>query len=250
MTTSVLLTKKSAWSFFYRFGLFDPVIPINYDLSIKGAFEALAPKPTNRVLDVGCGNGRLFYHARSWLAEGGRLVGVELSKGGAESARYRTEQLGFADQITVKQGDMRQLKELELGVFDGAVSHFSIYMLQTQPERQAAVKQVGNLLKPGAKFVFAVPSETWSVREIFADACQVESKRSDINWLHSAFRQWVVYPMTAIGFRDLEKGLDEDLFHRYTPEEITEHLTKGGFEDIQIERIYGGNGYRAVARKI
>jgi ubiquinone/menaquinone biosynthesis C-methylase UbiE len=250
MTNSVLLTRQSAWSFFYRFGLFDPVIPINYDLSIKGAFEALAPKVSDRIIDVGCGNGRLIHHARSWLNEGGRLVGVEISQGGADYARYRAEKFGCADKVTIKQGDMRHLKDLNLGFFEGAVAHFSVYMLATQSERRGVIKEISSLLKPGAKLVLAVPSENWAVKNIFTHARKVESERHDVNWLYKIFRQWVIYPLTATGFSDLEKGLDKDIFHRYTPEEIREHLVNGGFEEIEIESIYGGNGYRAISKKI
>lgn len=249
MTSSILLTKQSAWSFFYRFGLFDPVIPINYDLSIKGAFEALAPEVSDRIIDVGCGNGRLIHHARSWLSKGGCLVGVEISQGGADYARYRAEQFGLADRVTIKQGDMRHLRDLNLGFFEGAVAHFSVYMLATQSERRAAIKEIGSLLKPGAKFVLAVPSENWAVKNIFTHARKVESERNDVNWVYKIFRQWVIYPLTAIGFSDLEKGLDKDVFHRYTPEEIREQLADEGFEEVEIESIYGGNGYRAIGKK-
>jgi ubiquinone/menaquinone biosynthesis C-methylase UbiE len=245
----VTLTKKSVWSFFFRFGFYDPTLPINYDRSIEAAFKALDPDPTDRIIDVGCGNGRLMHYAQSWLKSDGKLFGVEISQGGAEAAKLRSEQLNVTDKVTIQQGNMLDLSKMNIGLFDRAVAHFTVYMLNSQEDRRKAIHEIAAVLKPGGRFVFAVPSESWSVPTIFADARQIESQRTDISFLYKNFRNWFIYSLTWLGFRDLERGLDQDFFHRYTTQEIIEHLSSAGFENIQIQNIYAGCGYRAVAQK-
>src|SRR5579871_4883348 len=46
-------------------------------------------KPTDRVLDIGCGNGRVAEQLAPFLADGGSYLGFDISKAGVAGCRRR-----------------------------------------------------------------------------------------------------------------------------------------------------------------
>jgi protein-L-isoaspartate(D-aspartate) O-methyltransferase len=64
--------------------------------------ELLAPRPGDRVLDIGTGSG---YQAAILAMLGARVVSIERQPELAASARERLSELGFGDQIEVRLGD-------------------------------------------------------------------------------------------------------------------------------------------------
>ena len=64
--------------------------------------ELLAPRPGDRVLDIGTGSG---YQAAILAMLGARVVSIERQPELAASARVRLAELGFGDQIEVRLGD-------------------------------------------------------------------------------------------------------------------------------------------------
>ena len=64
--------------------------------------ELLAPRPGDRVLDIGTGSG---YQAAVLAMLGATVVSVERQPELAESARERLSGLGFGDRVEVRLGD-------------------------------------------------------------------------------------------------------------------------------------------------
>jgi protein-L-isoaspartate(D-aspartate) O-methyltransferase len=64
--------------------------------------ELLAPRPGDRVLDIGTGSG---YQAAILALLGARVTSIERQPELAASARARLARLGFGDQVEVRLGD-------------------------------------------------------------------------------------------------------------------------------------------------
>lgn len=242
-----LLGQDWAWGF--RLGLFDLFMPINYDQSLQRAFEILQPAPDARIVDAGSGSGRLVVHAGGWLAAGGQLTCVDVDKGGLVFSAKRATAMGVADRVSHHQHDLRTLASAGLAPFDGAISHFSVYCLSSDQDRQLAVAQIAAVLRPGARLVIAVPSEGYEAHRLIADACRVERSRTDAPRWKRSLRTRVIYPITEIATGRLQKAMEQGRFHRYSERELETHLRTAGFSHIDISATYGGCGYVATAER-
>ena len=85
----------------------DTPLPIGYDQTISAPgivgmmTQALEPKPTDRVLEIGTGSG---YQAAVLSKLVAQVYTIEIVEGLANTARDRLQQLGYAN-VTVRWGD-------------------------------------------------------------------------------------------------------------------------------------------------
>ncbi|MFO0784549.1 MAG: class I SAM-dependent methyltransferase [Phycisphaerales bacterium] len=105
------------------------------------------------VLDVGCGLGVMLIGAAKRLTTG-TAVGIDtwqtqdLSGNRPEGTLENARREGVADRVTVKTADMRQIPYPD-GHFDVIVSNAAIHNLYKADERDAAVREIARVLKPG-----------------------------------------------------------------------------------------------------
>jgi ubiquinone/menaquinone biosynthesis C-methylase UbiE len=114
--------------------------------------ELCEPYAGAKVLDLGCGEG---YCARL-LARGGagRVLGIDVSGGMIDAARReeQREPLGLQFQV----GDALALANLETHSFDLVLAMFLFNYLTTDA-MATCMTEVARVLRPGGRFVFAVP---------------------------------------------------------------------------------------------
>jgi len=107
------------------------------------------------TLDVGCGRGLLTVGAARRLPTG-RVVGVDVWQPGAISGNRRESVFENArieqvsGQVEVKQGDARLLPFAD-ETFDVVLSNFVVHDLKTRDQREAMMREVARVLKPGGK---------------------------------------------------------------------------------------------------
>jgi SAM-dependent methyltransferase len=115
-----------------------------------------------RVLDLGCGNGRIT----PWLAErGARATGVELSIGLLEQARQAEAARPLG--IRYLQGDATNTQWWDGEPFDGVLCHMALMDIDDLP---GALSTVASVLVPGGWFSFSIfhpcfpggEAESWS----------------------------------------------------------------------------------------
>jgi SAM-dependent methyltransferase len=100
--------------------------------------------PSDRVLDIGCGNGQL---TRVAAARATSATGVDLSGPMLATARSRSAEI---PNVTFEQGDV-QVHPFPEGAFDLAVSRFGV-MFFADPV--AAFANVHRALRPGGRLAF------------------------------------------------------------------------------------------------
>jgi arsenite methyltransferase len=127
-----------------------------------------------RVLDLGCGSGRDVYVLAPMVGENGQVVGVDMTEEQlAVAERHREHHrlaFGFArDNVVFRLGYIEQLDQLGLedASFDVVVSNCVVNL---SPDKDAVLREVHRLLKPGGEFYFS---------DIYADRRVPAALRND-----------------------------------------------------------------------
>jgi SAM-dependent methyltransferase len=149
--------------------LHDPGIARNYDASLDGSplfaidevFVERHCSPPGRLIDLGCGTGRLLIR----LARlGHRVLGVDLSQEMLAVAAEKAAAAGL--HVDLVRANLTELDALADGSFDGAACLFStLGMVVGSDQRRRVVGQVYRLLRPGGRFVLHVHNrwfDAWS----------------------------------------------------------------------------------------
>ena len=113
-----------------------------------------AKEAAGRVLELGCGNGRIIL---PMARAGFKTTGLDLSAAMLEVARdrRREEPLEVRERLSLMQGDMRDFR-LE-GTFEMVVIAFrSFQMLLTPADERACLQAVRRHMKPGARLVIDI----------------------------------------------------------------------------------------------
>lgn len=125
-----------------------------------------------RILDLGCGTGRDVYVLAQLAGATGAVVGVDMTEEQLAVASthqtWHVERFGF-DNVRFHKGYIEQLDQLDLepGSFDVIVSNCVINL---SPDKEAVLRGVHRLLKPGGEFYFS---------DVYADRRVPLSLRND-----------------------------------------------------------------------
>ncbi|MBN1326263.1 class I SAM-dependent methyltransferase [Candidatus Falkowbacteria bacterium] len=192
-------------------------------------------KKGNRILDVGCGNGRLYTLLKDKEVN---YVGVDNSEEMINQARTR-----FEDQATgilFEQGDILQLYHDD-NSFDVIFAIAVLHHIPSKKLRKQALGEVKRVLKPGGYFILTVwdiwgqGKYLWPIlnnyfRKIFG--------KSDLDY-KDALIPWKA-PNGEI--------LVERYVHAFTKREIKKLVKNAGFEIEKMKREVGYNIY-LIAKK-
>jgi SAM-dependent methyltransferase len=125
-----------------------------------------------RVLDLGSGTGRDVYALAQLVGASGEVIGVDMTDeqlAVAETHRgWHAEQFGF-DNVRFIKGYIEKLDELGLedASFDVIVSNCVINL---SPDKDAVLREIQRLLKPGGEFYFS---------DVYADRRVPDAVRAD-----------------------------------------------------------------------
>ena len=110
--------------------------------------EILAPRPGERLLEVGPGTGYHALHVARWLEPGGALDILDVQQEMLDHTMRRARELGISNVVPT-HGDARELPYPD-DTFDAAYLNF---VLGEVPDQDAALRELRRVLKPGGRLV-------------------------------------------------------------------------------------------------
>ncbi len=123
-----------------------------------------------KVLDLGCGSGRDVYALAQLVGERGQVIGVDMTEeqlAVADAHReHHRQAFGYArDNVEFRLGYIERLDELGLAdaSFDVVVSNCVVNL---SPDKEAVLREVHRLLKPGGELYF---SDVYADRRVPSD---------------------------------------------------------------------------------
>lgn len=126
----------------------------------RASFDALAPRPGDRIADIGCGNGLLTLELARTLGETGHVTGIDPSEDMRAAAVRRCADLSNVD---VMDGTATRM-DLQTGTIDKAVS---LQVFEYLDDLSGACAEIYRILKPGGRLV--IGDMHWETLSWFSD---------------------------------------------------------------------------------
>jgi arsenite methyltransferase len=104
-------------------------------------------KPGDVVIDLGSGAGNDAFIARHETGETGKVIGIDFTPAMIAKARANTEVRGF-NNVEFRQGDIEKMP-VTSNIADVIVSNC---VLNLVPDKDAVIKEIFRVLKPGGHF--------------------------------------------------------------------------------------------------
>jgi SAM-dependent methyltransferase len=171
------------------------------------AFEALALRAGERVLDIGCGSGATALKAAALVGGGGHVVGVDISQPLLGLARQRAEGRGNVAFIEADAG----ADSIPAGPFDAAFSRFGVMFFD---EPVAAFSNIRGAMTASGRIVFAC-------------------------WRPFAENRWTAEPLAALTplLKDPLTPADPNApgpFALSDPDKVRRILSEAGWRDVSV----------------
>lgn len=143
-----------------------------YRAGRKAGISALAPRPGDQVLDIGCGTGLNFELLQDAVGPAGTIVGIDASSRMLDQARRRVQRRGWSNVVllaadaTTLRPEGISARIVAAGGRERSDAALATYALSLMPEWQSAWRRMLELCTPEA--VLAVvdmqdPTGPWSV---------------------------------------------------------------------------------------
>lgn len=171
----------------------------------QDTISALALKPGDTVVELGCGTGLNFAYVQRAIGPTGKLIGVDLTDSMLDVARDRVAQEGWTN-VTLVQADLAEWKFPA-----GVAGVFSTLALTLVPEYDTVIERASRALKPGGRLAILDMKEPkrwpeWLVR----------------------FAAWLNKPF----------GVSLDLADRHPWESIRRYLTETEYREYYFGALY------------
>jgi demethylmenaquinone methyltransferase/2-methoxy-6-polyprenyl-1,4-benzoquinol methylase len=199
-----------------RYDLLNDVLSMGLDRWWRrAALAALDLRPSDRVLDLGCGTGALT----APLGDRAAVVGLDVSGAMLAQARTRSRRNHGARFV---QGSAFRLPFRD-GAFTAVASAFVLRNLDDLP---AALAEASRVSAPGARLALVDITEPSSpaLRRAF----------------DAYFRVAAPAAGRLVGQADAYRYLVRSLAHLPPPDELVRMLERAGFERVRLRRMTGG----------
>lgn len=121
----------------------------NQELFERKMMEQIGARPGARVLDIGCGRGRVAAHVAR--LSGAYVTGLNIDPTQLRNARSFARSQGLADQTTFVQGSLNDRLPFEDQTFDAG---YQIQAFTYAKDKAAVFREIFRVLRPGARFSY------------------------------------------------------------------------------------------------
>jgi ubiquinone/menaquinone biosynthesis C-methylase UbiE len=236
--------KPGYWSIAFASGAYDFFCPLNYTEALADGLKEAKLTAGEHALDAGSGMGSLIPLCDDWLKQGGHLVCMDVDTKGLSATASRAEALGVSKSVEIRESDFTQSSSFKASEFDAVLSLFSLYAVSDEGGRLRTVQNFYTTLKNGGRLVLQVPSMDYNAKAILADS----RKRFETSFVSKAVTQ-LRNVLLLKWLTRIQKNLDAGVFHKFKEDEIKNLLSKVGFKEIAIRKIYAGNALMVTCRK-
>jgi ubiquinone/menaquinone biosynthesis C-methylase UbiE len=177
------------------------------------------PRSSGRLLDLGCGTGRLLLHA---ARRGYWCLGVDLSM---EMLAVATEKARLAGvEVNLLQASIVELEALADGNFDCAACLFStLGMVSGADNRDRVLAHVNRVLRPGGRFILHVHNRWFN---------------AGIGWIiGDLVRSWLKGTPGGDRVMPAHQGVAGLTLHVFTRREAVQLLREAGFRIVEVRPI-------------
>lgn len=166
------------------------------------AFEALEIKPSQAILEIGCGGGHLTRDIALAVGAEGRAVGLDLNPEQLAAAKALCTDLPAVELV---EGSATELP-FESDSFDGLAA---INTLEYIPEVETALAEAHRVLRPGARI--AVISVLWDLWQYHGPEPELSRRMLDA-WRAHCHHQMLPMELPPVLERSGFRGVRRELF--------------------------------------
>ena len=166
----------------------------------NAVFDALAPKPGQVILDIGCGGGHLTKMAGLAVGDKGRSIGLDISEDQISNARQFCEGVS---SVELAVGDATDL-DLPDRTFDGVSS---IQTLEYIDNIDQALLEIKRVTKSGGRIAFV--SVLWDLWRFHGPDAELNEFMLEV-WKkhcpHQMLPMEIGRKLENVGFRDINQS--------------------------------------------
>ncbi|MDA8743050.1 class I SAM-dependent methyltransferase [Rubripirellula amarantea] len=191
---------------------------------LRECFPGVEMGDTKTILDLGCGTGRT---AIPLAKSGYEVVAIDLSQSMLDelAGKARKESL---ERIYTVRANLVQMEFFRDNVAEGAVCLFStLGMIQGRSNRQAMLKHVARMIRPGGTLLIHVHHRWAALRE------PQGLRKTAMSWLRSKRDPDHELGDSTYAYR----GLERMFMHRFGRRELEQDLRQTGWQVIRLERL-------------
>ena len=123
---------------------------IIWERMVADSLNLRDPTSEARLLDVGCGRGRISHRIASYI--GGKVDGFNIDSNQVQNAIEHAEKTGLKDRLSFQIGDHHKPFNYSDNSFDGSYSFQAIWPFFVKEELDDVSRELYRVLKPGSRY--------------------------------------------------------------------------------------------------